>query len=259
MTRVLFGLALLTLLSACVRRDEATLDAVSSAQSGLRVSMQFAGLPSGETRNPIPGALAGVISGSLLMEVGLRPLPPKDGDDDERPQAEEDTLLLQHILDLLMTDVQGLLNRSLNRDEALAEHVADIEFATEEGRSRLRDLGDREEDLEDDERRLRSGVNDLQDELRDALASGEPVGATLLIQDIVARQSELAAVQTDLLVTSELARSFEDALIPLEERLEAILANRDALLAGVKVVDLPGVEELGVLEVIGGRARLRRR
>ena len=193
------------------------------------------------------------------MEAGLDPLPRPNDDDGERPQAEEDTLLLQKIIALLSADVQQLLNRSQDRKEALNTYITDIQLAIEEGRNRLRTLENDNEDLEDDERRLRSGVNDLQDELRDALASGEPVGATLLIQDIVKRQAELAEVQTRLLVTSELVRSFEDALVPLEERLEAILANRDALLAGVRVVDLPGVEDLGLLEVISGRARLRRR
>ncbi|MEK7137597.1 MAG: hypothetical protein AAB853_04925, partial [Patescibacteria group bacterium] len=202
---------------------------------------------------------AGIMSGSLLMEAGLDPLPRPNDDDGERPQAEEDTLLLQKIIALLSADVQQLLNRSQDRKEALNTYITDIQLAIEEGRNRLRTLENDNEDLEDDERRLRSGVNDLQDELRDALASGEPVGATLLIQDIVKRQAELAEVQTRLLVTSELVRSFEDALVPLEERLEAILANRDALLAGVRVVDLPGVEDLGLLEVISGRARLRRR
>lgn len=238
--------------------DDSALNA-RGAQSGLRVSRNLLDKALSEQK-ALPVPLASLQATMTLSEVE----PPK-----ELPQPTEegrtgdaiahDTAFLQELIGLLGTDVQALLNSSPDRAEALRQYLISLESHQTTGETRLRLLKEKENTLKDDERRLQRSVGDLRDTLDEAVRGGEGTRASSITHDLLDRETVLAHTQTDFAVASRLATSFADVLAPLRERLEAVRANRDALLKGVRVVSIPGVETLGIIEVKGGIVRLRGR
>ena len=248
----------LALLTACRGAKEPSEQMVRSSQSGLRVSARIAG-SEGKTSS-VPASIAGVQVGTILGG-GTAPATFPPATNPEIPQAAvgpiQDTNLLQKLIELLSTEVRSMLNRARDRAQALQDYTRSLASYTRTGQVRLRVLQDREEELRDDQRRLQRTVQDLRGDLDDAIRAGDGRGAATLINELVSRQTALAQAETDLVVTSRLVEALSDVLTPLDQRQQAIEANRDALIKGVQVVDIPGVETLGVIEVRDGIRRIR--
>ena len=259
MKRSLFlFLASLLFFTSCGGEEAPDLSSVRAGQSSLRVSSVLAG--TGEDVETFPAALAGIRAGTLLSFIEGAEIPPPLTDDAVGAQeANEDIALLERFVDLLKVDVRTLLNRSANRQATFDEYVTSLTSHTTRAEIRSRSLTQREDELKDDERRLKGNVRDLQNDLEAAIEAGEGRSATALMNDVLSQQTRLAKVSTELTVVESLGKAFEDVLEPLQERLSAVRANEDALVRGVQVVDLPGVEDLGVIKVEEGIRRLRDR
>jgi hypothetical protein len=257
--RALLPIALL--FTACLGegQDKDALEYVRSAQSGLRVSMGF--IARAASSEHVPASIAGMATGAKMGRGGEAenaiPSPIPTGT--KNVEVKADTELLAAFIKLLQIDVQSYLNSARNREDALKEYRNSLESHAQRGRLRQRALSDRQKDLEDDERRLKRLVRDLQRELEKAIGEGKSGDASLVTQELVEKQSSLAKAETELIVTERLHESYGDILKPLQERLDAINANRPALIQGVRVVDIPGVEDIGVIEYDGGIPRFRRR
>ncbi len=243
-------LASLLALGACRGEGPTDLQNVRSAQSGLRVSAESSGRGE-EGREPLPASLAGIRAGVLVSYVGSEEeVPPALGNDTVgRGKALEDTELLERFVALLRIDVREMLNQKPNRQTALEEYLSSLTSHAERAESRSRSLQNREEELQDDERRLERNIRELQNDLEAAIESGEGRSTSALMSDVLDEQTRLATISTELKVVELLVNAFDDVLKPLQERLNAVRANRDALIKGVQVVDIPGVEELGIIKV----------
>ena len=259
MKRSLFlFLASLLFFTSCGGEEAPDLSSVRAGQSSLRVSSALAG--EGEVAEVLPAALAGIRAGTLLSFIAGADIPPPLTDDTVGAvEANEDIALLERFVELLKVDVRTLLNRSANRQATFDEYVTSLTSHTTRAEIRSRSLTQREDELKDDERRLKGNVRDLQNDLEAAIEAGEGRSATALMNDVLSQQTRLAKVSTELTVVQSLRRSFDDVVKPLQERLSAVRANEDALVRGVQVVDLPGVEDLGIIKVEEGIRRLRDR
>jgi chromosome segregation ATPase len=155
---------------------------------------------------------------------------------------------LERSVTLLRINIQDLLNQSIDREKALQEYLSSLTSYAARAEVKFRSLERGEDELQDDERRLERNIRDLQNEMEDAIQAGEGKSTTALMEDILSQQRRLAEVSSELAVTELLVKAFEDIVEPLQERLAAVSANEDALLKGVQVVDMPGVEDLGVIK-----------
>lgn len=252
---------LFALLGGCKAVEEVTEYQVRAAQSSLRVS--FALLRETEAAEPaVPSPLSAIKSGALLSreETDLRFPPALPGVPE--PGAEgviHDAALLERLIELLRQDVRELLNASPDRAETLDEYTEALSSHLQRGEVRLRALRDREESLRDDEDRLKRVIDELRENLDGAIRGGEGGNVAALMEDLTERHEAFAEVQTELIVVQRSLEALDRVLPTLKERLHAIQANREALIKGVRVIDLPGVEDLGLIVVEDGRARIRRR
>lgn len=259
--RLAIAVFLFALLGGCREAEEVTEYQVRTAQSSLRVS--FALLEETEAAEPhIPSPLSAIKTGALLSREGtdLRFPPALIGLPE--PGAEEvihDAALLERFIELLRQDVRELLNASPDRTETLDEYIEALSSHLQRGEVRLRALRDREENLRDDENRLERVRDELRENLDGAIRGGEGRNVAALMEDITERHEAFAEVQTELIVVQRFLEALDRVLPTLQERLRAIQANREALIKGVRVIDIPGVEDLGIIVVEDGRARIRRR
>lgn len=246
------------LLAACIGSDEVDLTSLRSAQSGMRVSMEILKGPKAKARTE-SAVSAGALSGTLFSDTDTSSIEDADLPRLREVKISSDTQLIDDILSLLKTNIQELLNRSTNRVNSLDSYLASMELHLQEAKIRQRALESDEEDLSDDQRRIRRIVRDLQNELDEAISLGEGRSATILTEELVERQTALGKTETDLIVTERLLKSFEEIIRPLENRLNAAKLNREALVKGVRVFDTRGVEDLGIIEVEEGFLRRRGR
>ena len=255
------GISLLScmfLLASCGSGGDDSAPNVRGAQSGLRVSVHLLEKALSE-QEALPVPLANLQAAMTLSEVeSPKELPQPTEEGRAGDAIARDTAFLQELIGLLGTDVQVLLNSSPDRAEALRQYLVSLASHQTTGEARLRALEERESTLKDDGRRLQRSVDDLRDTLDEAVRAGEGARASSITHDLLDRETRLAQAQTDLAIAGRLRASFAEVLTPLRERLEAVRANRDALLKGVRVIELPGVETLGIIEIQDGIVRLRR-
>ena len=248
-------------LTACsASLDEGELDRLRGARSGLRVVMEILTGPTAQAQGSSSAVFAGIKSSTLFSDIARNEdFPSLPGRDIE---INTDTGLIDAILSLLGTDLQQILNSSTNRAATLTSYIESLESHVEEAQIRERALEDKEDDLSDDQRRLRRTVRSLQKELDNAISEGKGRSATVLTEELIEKQTALGRAQTDLIVTEGLLNAFEDIIEPLEDRLNAVSLNREALIKGVRIFDTRGIEDLGIIEVeegVRGRSRRRRR
>jgi hypothetical protein len=249
------------LLTACAGEEDETktLDSIQSARSGVRVGMEF--IEKTMEEESFPAVISGTRAGLLLSDAQKISATIPDPIDTGIPESgvKADTELLEIFIELLSADVQGLLNQSANREDALDNYIKSIESHTQKGHIRLLSLQNREDDLHDDTKRLERGTRDVRNQLDDAISEGRSSIVSALTNELVGRQTKLAEAQAELAVTSRLVEAFGEILEPLGERIDAIKRNRDPLIKGVRVIDMPGVDDLKIIETEDGVPRIRRR
>jgi hypothetical protein len=258
MSKRLSALLCAILLTACFGGDtEVNLDHIQSARSGLRIAFEFVEIA--EAEEAVPAAIAGTRAGLIFsrIETVLLDDPSKNG----RPLTgiEADTQQLEKFIQYMSDDIQQILNRSTNREQALDRYIATLETSVQKGNSRLRGLTDEKSNLRDDERRLSRGVRDLRNELDDALKEGQGRSVSALTNELVEKTRVLAETETELIIATQLEESFSEILEPLMERLIAIKLNKRPLIQGVTIVDIPGVDGLRIIQLEDGTSRVSRR
>lgn len=246
------------LLTACFG-SEGNVDAltqIQSARSGVRISSMLAGKVEAAKEKNIPASTAGVKASAMLSRMKTT-TDIISGADGERNELQEDTALLEKLLNYLSRDIQVLLNNAINREGRLELYIESVESDMQKGHIRLSALQNQKDDLEDDERRLNRSVREMRDELDDTIRKGQGSKAIALTEELIRQQTEFAKVQTDLIVASHLVEAFGDILEPLEERLRAIKLNKKPLIKGIHVIDIKGIDDLGIIRDENGIPRIK--
>lgn len=185
---------------------------------------------------PTTGALAGV-------DAQIRIVTPND------PIAEEDTFqLLQEFGNILGIDVNDLLNRSTDRAGVLNEYVSALTNIRARSALKAVDLTASLDSLKKDQQERRKRIAEIQKRINQAVKDKDFAVAGTLQQDIVKMQSELATVDGAVTQTNTALKSYKDFLTVADRRLQAIAENREILIAGLKVVDVPGIDDLELIQ-----------
>lgn len=249
----LSALLLFLFLTACAGQGEETsLDMLRAAQSGMLVALERADAE--ETVAPLPAAIAGVMAGGMFSKMEDAAIPSPN---DDEGGTSADTTLLRTLVELLNIDVQTLLNRATDRETKLDEYIASLESNMQQGQIRFRSMQDALTKSEDDKSRHERRVREIQNEMEDAINAGNASQVELLTQELIRKQGALGEAEAGIIVNENLSKAFEDVLQSLKERLQAIQANRNALLLGVTVVDIPGVDDLKIIKLEDGKIRVR--
>lgn len=199
----------------------------------------FLSLP---TTNITHAAVSGVLTGTsfLYEDAGI---------------LDESYALLVEMGLTLQVELNDHLNRALDRRMALDAYREGLIDVSTRSQEHLELLETRLDEADAEVREIRRRSTQVQRNLNSALRDKDYATAS-------SHQSELSKVQGELAVASSQQKElrniinlFEDSLDLAAERLVAIDANREALIAGVTVIDIPGADDLGVLEKTGFRRR----
>jgi len=163
---------------------------------------------------------------------------------DESVTDDETFALLQEYGTVLQVDIVDTLNRSLSREEALNGYIRSLEQMNERMEQKLQELETRLDSISDKRKEKRKQVRELEREIRRELKEKNYSTAGPQQEELTKLNTQLAEIETREKQTDNIADIYKDLLEVGTERLEAIVQNRQVLIAGLHVVDVPGIEDL---------------
>lgn len=194
----------------------------------------------GTSGNPVRGAMFGVDTGVDTL-VGSQ----------ESLGASFE--LLQQLGIVLQQNIPDMLNRSTDRQKTLDAYTTSLSQIYERSKTHLTALKQQQQGLLAVRRDKRSRVVTVQHDLNLALQKKDYTTASVKQSEIVAAKSEQAKADAEVNQLQSTITLYTNLHKIAERRLTAISANRAALIAGVTVVDVPGIQELGIYEKKNGK------
>lgn len=252
--------ALLALLVSCGNKasdqaDSTKRESVSGGRSGIFVIDALVVRPadSGKARR---AALLGVFvsefvskSPVALVNGGIVAIGVQNSIYEKQSTVSDpDFDLIQAFADALQVDVLDLLNRSTNRQETLDTYITSLTNIAERANTRLAELTEADDVQTEALRQLNRERADLERELRNATNSKDYLLANEKQKLLNEKERQIAEADGQLNQVKNVSKTLEELLQLYNDKLLAIQENREPLIAGTKVVDLPGTLDLKILE-----------
>lgn len=193
------------------------------------------------------------VHGALESITFLSPLTRTSG------TTETPFLTIQTLGNLVQTNIVETMNKHPERGEVLNRYLTLLHSALQNAQRDEKNMDDKRQQLVQQEREQQSTIRVLQKEIDAAEKAGD-------FSTVGAHQRALSEAKGEHGKTEALIDELENTLKILddltriaEERRNAIEENREALMAGIRVVEIPGIEKLGILEKIGKSPRRSQR
>lgn len=171
----------------------------------------------------------------------------------EESTTDKDIAILQQLGNQLQINVIDMLNRSTDRAQALNQYTEHLRSLAEEVQNTLTRVRSQEKDLSSEIRMQKTRVNQLQRDINKQLIEQQFSVVGILQEELVRMRIELAEAEAHAQRMESIADTLEDLLSVAAKRLEAIAKNREALITGIKITELPGTAELGIIEKSNGK------
>jgi hypothetical protein len=257
--RSIAGLMLTVMLAGCSQQSVPPTVAVHAAETALRWAVY---LMRGGGVASRPTALLGTYTASYLAQgvslsrsalVGVQQQ--INLFFEKAAQQNESYQILQDLGSALGVNVQDLLNRSPSRAKDLDTYVEALRILTAAAERQEAATDSKAKDADAVLRAKRKILSDLQRTLSTATRQKDYVTAGSLQDPISTAQQEVSKAEADVKEFRNLLSLYRDVLKVAAIRTTALVANREVLIAGVKVVDVPGISDIGVVQ--GNPSRLR--
>jgi hypothetical protein len=169
--------------------------------------------------------------------------------------ADETFTLLQELGNILQVNVSDILNRSPDRRLTLDQYLQSLHNVFVLSERKKSALDSAAESLRTEEREKRKSADEIDRAIKKALNEEDYTGAGARQRELMEAQGEVAEVETNREQTEDIGDRFKKLLEIAQQRIIAIEANRMILIAGLQVVQLPGIEDLDILLEKGNRRR----
>ncbi|MBI5156238.1 hypothetical protein HZA45_03120 [Candidatus Peregrinibacteria bacterium] len=258
-------LCLSLLLFACARDTPSTTSSVTTVPPRAAAWTQGLMTENLAVLTALPSALFGpYVSGYLAHTTGYLYHGALQGVDaqatilfGEQQQQEETLALLEDLGAAVEANVTDLMNRSPEREKTLDEYLRALEVLLKMADSKMTALKDQYDELGKERSAARKKTSNIQHVLNQNLRDKNYGEAGQQQEKLTEAEQELAEAQARQKHIQSMIDIFEDLTEIGKERLSAMQQNRSALIAGVRVVDVPGIEDIGVLRTTRKSSRAR--
>ena len=168
-------------------------------------------------------------------------------DSDTSVTKDETFVLLEEYGSILQVDIIDTINRSTKRGTALDRYIKSLATLNERMKKKEEELNERLDSIKKDRREDRKKVRGIEREIRKSEKEGDYVSLGSHQTSLTKAQAKLAETETREKEIKRTLDVYESLLRVGEKRLGAISKNRQILIAGVHVIDVPGVEDLGLI------------
>jgi hypothetical protein len=148
----------------------------------------------------------------------------------------------------LQVDIPDMLNRSASREKALdvyTEALGNLRLLMER---KLEELTIGQKTLSDQIKADKKIISTLEKEIEKAFEANEYETASSKQTEVTIKSGTLASNEVALQQNKDTVERFTELVQIGSERQNAIEANRRILISGLKVVDVPGIEEFELIE-----------
>ena len=166
----------------------------------------------------------------------------------QAPQESETFAILKELASVLQVDIADMLNRSSDRENALEQYSRSLRNILTLSERKVQELIALQESLEVEVKEKKKVVRDLEKEIDSALDEERYEEASGKQEELAKASAELAEVEIKEDQAATIMDPFERLMEIGAKRLTAIEKNDRVLIAGLKVIDVPGIEDLGILE-----------
>lgn len=147
---------------------------------------------------------------------------------------------LEHMQSLYKTDVYKLLDQTTKRDVALLKHIDELKAMKDKGLRIQEQIGINLDDLKVSFESLNGEKNKGETDFFAALSDLQGQKSDTLLKQFIEVSQKQVALKARIAALTKLQAYYVTALMRLDKRLEAIDKNRDPLIQGIRVVDVPG-------------------
>lgn len=243
------------LVSACASAPEESEDLFASgAKSGVSVVFTLA---EQAFRIARPGAPLGVFTSIYLAQGFILPVQSaligmeamaRYLEGQLRSDTNENFAMLKEVGAVLQVDVIDMLNRSPDRPKALDAYTQSLRNAGILIERKITELQVVEEQQKDTVRERRTAARDTEKKLRDALKEQRYAEAGEYEEEVAKANAAYAESETRYEQSSDMIQRLEALEEVAAERLQAVVNNREILIAGLRVIDVPGIADFNILE-----------
>ncbi len=163
--------------------------------------------------------------------------------------------LMQAFADALEVDVSDLLNRSVDRQQALDVYSESLTNVATRANDRYKELKSVVDQLKQASRQQNQDLTVAQRNLKKAIDAKDFANAAELQKTVMAAQDTYSQTDLKQRETQQLVDTFDKLLTLYGQKILAMQQNREVLIAGNKVVDVPGIEDLQIIQRIKNPAR----
>jgi len=187
------------------------------------------------TTLPVLGALIGVDTQLKLAES------------DNSVEKDETFVLLEEYGTVLQVDIIDTLNRSSERAKTLDKYIRSLEAMNARAQAKMDELDTKLAALKDERRDQRSVVRAIEREIRTAIKEENYSLAGPKQEQVTKEKAELSEIESKEKQIKNIRKIYDKLISVGSERALAITKNREVLIAGLKVIDVPGIEDLEIL------------
>jgi hypothetical protein len=138
-------------------------------------------------------------------------------------------------------DVYNVMDGKLRRDEALKKYLTDSRAIFEQGNTLRKEINVQVDDFKVSLNSITPDKDKYELDFFASLANLEADKADMLIKKFIETSQKQVEIKAKLAAMSKLSEYYEKVLINLKIKLDAVDKNQEALVSGIQVTDVPGV------------------
>jgi hypothetical protein len=149
---------------------------------------------------------------------------------------------LEDVQNLYKTDVYEMLDRSTERDKVLLDYLEKLKEAREKSKILHDQIVINADDFRKSYDSLSPDKTKYEQDFFTAMEMLEPEKSDLLLKGFIDITQKQSALKARISALAKLETYYKTVLDKLDKRILAVEQNRDALIQGIRVVDIPGAD-----------------
>jgi len=162
--------------------------------------------------------------------------------------TDENFAILREIGDVLQVDIVDLLNRSNNRVQTIDNYTQSLRNTGILTERKIYELTAMYENLSAKRKEERTIARDIERNLKNALKDQDYSEASTYEEELAHANADLAETETKEKQAKDMIDRMEGLYDITGDRLQAIENNREILIAGLRVINVPGIADFNILE-----------
>lgn len=172
---------------------------------------------------------------------------------EEGEHVSEAFRILSALSDALGVDIADMLNRSTERRETLDAYVTALTGYFEAAKAQAELLAQEQREKEAEARAKRTAASTVSRDLNRARSDKDYATVSQKQEQLIQAQTEQATADAQVREVRTTLNVMNELIDVTSQRLSAIAENREIILSGLSVVEVPGIDDLGLIIQRNGR------